>query len=78
MESRKECYVDPQRNPKFDPNEVDFEALVVAIPTVGVWCKGLEEIPRYREKVEEGIRKVIYANLEKKKNTVEEIVDESG
>ncbi|MFS8022483.1 hypothetical protein Hanom_Chr16g01439951 [Helianthus anomalus] len=29
------------------------------------------------EKVEEGIRKVIYVSLEKKKKTVEEIVDES-
>ncbi|MFS7918051.1 hypothetical protein Hanom_Chr03g00196371 [Helianthus anomalus] len=59
--------------------EVDFEALVAAIPTVGIWCKSLEEIPRYREKVEEGIKKVLYASLEKKKKkkTIEEIVDES-
>ncbi|MFS7985437.1 hypothetical protein Hanom_Chr11g00998361 [Helianthus anomalus] len=73
----KECYVDPQGNPTIDTNEVDFEALVAAIPTVGVWCKGLEEIPKYREQVKEGIKKVIYASLEKKK-TVEEIVDESN
>ncbi|KAJ0726641.1 putative transcription factor interactor and regulator CCHC(Zn) family [Helianthus annuus] len=73
----KECYVDPKGNPTVDPDDVDFNALVAAIPTVGVWCKGLEEILRYREKVEEGIRKVIYTSLEKKKKTVEEIVDES-
>ncbi|KAJ0618799.1 putative transcription factor interactor and regulator CCHC(Zn) family [Helianthus annuus] len=73
----KECYVDPKGNQTVDPDKVDFEALVAAIPTMGVWCKGLEEIPQYREKVEEGIWKVIYASLEKKKKTVEEIVDES-
>ncbi|KAJ0591520.1 putative transcription factor interactor and regulator CCHC(Zn) family [Helianthus annuus] len=73
----KECSVDPKGNQTVDPDKVDFKAIVAANPTVGVWCKGLEEIPRYREKVEEGIRKVIYAGLEKKKKTVEEIVDES-
>ncbi|MFS7986167.1 putative transcription factor interactor and regulator CCHC(Zn) family [Helianthus anomalus] len=73
---KKECFVDPNGNLTIDPNKVDFEALVAAIPTIGVWCKGLEEIPRYREKVEEGIKKVIYASLEKKK-TIEEILDES-
>ncbi|MFS7946218.1 hypothetical protein Hanom_Chr06g00533411 [Helianthus anomalus] len=51
----RECYVDPKGNPTVEPDEVDFEVLVAAIPTVGVWCKGLEEIPRYREKVEEGV-----------------------
>ncbi|XP_021992128.1 uncharacterized protein LOC110888942 [Helianthus annuus] len=65
------------RNPAVDPEKVDFEALVVAIPTVGVWIKGLEEIPNYRQKVEEGVKKVIYASVEKKKKTVEEIVGES-
>ncbi|MFS7905550.1 hypothetical protein Hanom_Chr01g00048991 [Helianthus anomalus] len=35
------------------------------------------DLIRYREKVEEGIRKVIYTSLEKKKKTVEEIIDES-
>ncbi|KAJ0912570.1 hypothetical protein HanRHA438_Chr06g0275811 [Helianthus annuus] len=77
----KNCFVDPQGNPMVDPKKVDFEALVAAIPTVSVWCKGLDEIPRYKEKVEEGIRKVIYASLQKKKKkkkkTVEEIVNES-
>ncbi|KAJ0689356.1 putative transcription factor interactor and regulator CCHC(Zn) family [Helianthus annuus] len=73
----KECFVDPPGNSTVNPETVDFEALVAAILTVSVWCKGLEEIPRYKEKVEEGIRKVIYASLEKKKKTVEEIVDES-
>ncbi|MFS7947873.1 hypothetical protein Hanom_Chr06g00553291 [Helianthus anomalus] len=73
----KECYVDPKGNPTVDSCEVDFEALVAAIPTVGVWCRGLKEIPYYREKAEERINKVIYASLEKKKKTVEEIVDES-
>ncbi|XP_021996077.1 eukaryotic translation initiation factor 3 subunit A-like [Helianthus annuus] len=74
----KECFVDPQGNPTVNPETVDFEALATAIPTVSVWCKGLEEIPRYKEKVEEGIKKVIYASLEKKKKkTIEEIVNES-
>ncbi|KAF5802789.1 putative transcription factor interactor and regulator CCHC(Zn) family [Helianthus annuus] len=72
----KECYVDPQGNQTVDPKTVDLDALVAAIPTVSVWCKGLREIPRYKEQVEEGIRKVIFASLEKKK-TVEEIVTES-
>ncbi|MFS8024247.1 putative transcription factor interactor and regulator CCHC(Zn) family [Helianthus anomalus] len=73
----KECFIDPKENPIVDPKKVDFKALVAAIPTVGVWCKGLEEILNYRQKVDEGIKKVIYASLEKKKMTVEEIVDES-
>ncbi|KAJ0929621.1 putative transcription factor interactor and regulator CCHC(Zn) family [Helianthus annuus] len=74
----KECYVDPQGNPTVDPKTVDLDALVAAIPTVSVWCKGLREIPRYKEQVEEGIRKVIFASLEKKnKKTLEEIVTES-
>ncbi|MFS8034140.1 hypothetical protein Hanom_Chr17g01577721 [Helianthus anomalus] len=75
----KECFVDPKGNPTVDPEKVDFEALVAAIPNVGVWCKGLEEIPNYRQKVDERIKKVIYASLEKKKKRrmVEEIVDES-
>ncbi|MFS8019596.1 hypothetical protein Hanom_Chr15g01405611 [Helianthus anomalus] len=74
--NEKECFVDPQGNPIVDLEKVDVEALVAAIPTVSVWCKGLEEIPRYTEKVEEGIKKVIYASLETKKKAVEEIVDE--
>ncbi|MFS7900216.1 hypothetical protein Hanom_Chr03g00207791 [Helianthus anomalus] len=73
----KDCYVDQKGNPTIDPDVVDFKALVAAIPTIGVWCRGLREIPRYREKVEEGINKVIYASLEKKKKIVEEIIDES-
>ncbi|MFS7966235.1 hypothetical protein Hanom_Chr09g00771491 [Helianthus anomalus] len=76
-DSEYECYVDPKGNPTVDPDEVDFEALVVVIPTVDVWCRGLREIRNYREKVEEEIYKVMYASLEKKKNkTVEEIVVE--
>ncbi|KAJ0783566.1 putative transcription factor interactor and regulator CCHC(Zn) family [Helianthus annuus] len=74
----QECYVDPKGNPTVDPDVVDFDALVAAIRTVGVWCRGLREIPRYREKVDEEINKVIYVSLEKKKKkTVEEIVVES-
>ncbi|MFS7917549.1 putative transcription factor interactor and regulator CCHC(Zn) family [Helianthus anomalus] len=75
--SHKDCFVDPKGNPIVDPDVVDFEVLVAAIPTVGVWCRGLKEIPRYREKIEEGIYKVIYACLENKKKIVGEIVDES-
>ncbi|MFS8021082.1 hypothetical protein Hanom_Chr16g01423241 [Helianthus anomalus] len=56
---------------------VDFEAPVAAIPTVGVWVAGLEKNPNYRKEVEEGIRKVIYVSVEKKKKNVEEISDES-
>ncbi|KAJ0448995.1 putative transcription factor interactor and regulator CCHC(Zn) family [Helianthus annuus] len=74
----KQCYVDPEGNPTVDPKTVDLEALVAAIPTVDVWCKGIRENPRYKQQVEEGIRKVIFASLEKKKKkTVEEIVIES-
>ncbi|MFS7892112.1 putative transcription factor interactor and regulator CCHC(Zn) family [Helianthus anomalus] len=79
-QSREERYADMRLDDVYDAYKeatgVDFEALVAAIPTIGVWCKGLEEIPIYREKVEEGIKKVIYASLEKKK-TIEEILDES-
>ncbi|KAJ0600523.1 putative transcription factor interactor and regulator CCHC(Zn) family [Helianthus annuus] len=49
----KECYVDPQGNPTVDPKTIDLDALVAAIHTVSVWCKGLREIPRYKEQVEE-------------------------
>ncbi|MFS7998997.1 hypothetical protein Hanom_Chr12g01160761 [Helianthus anomalus] len=63
----KECFMNPQGNPTVDLDKVDFEALVDAIPTVNVWCKGLEEIPRNKEKVEEGIKNVIYASLETKR-----------
>ncbi|MFS8024137.1 hypothetical protein Hanom_Chr16g01459691 [Helianthus anomalus] len=77
-DAKRECFVDPQGNPTIDPDKVDFEVLVAALPTVGVWCKGLEEIPNYRQKVEEGIKKVTYASLEKKMKIVEEIVDESN
>ncbi|MFS7964081.1 hypothetical protein Hanom_Chr08g00746011 [Helianthus anomalus] len=77
----KECFFDPKGNPTVDPYKVYFEALVAAIPTVGVWCKGLKEISNYRQKEDEGIKNVIYASLEKKKRkkkkTVEEIIDES-
>ncbi|MFS8024410.1 hypothetical protein Hanom_Chr16g01462921 [Helianthus anomalus] len=41
----KECFVDSEGNPTVDPDKVDFEALVAVIPTMGVWCRGLEEIP---------------------------------
>ncbi|MFS7929724.1 putative transcription factor interactor and regulator CCHC(Zn) family [Helianthus anomalus] len=77
-DKERECFVDPQGNPAVDPDKVDFKALVAAIRTVGVWCKGLEEIPKYREKVEEGIWNMIYDSLlKKKKKTVEEIVEDS-
>ncbi|MFS7917747.1 hypothetical protein Hanom_Chr03g00192811 [Helianthus anomalus] len=76
-DTERDCYIDPKGNPSVDPNEVDFDALVAAIPTEEVWYRGLREIRDYREKVEEEIYKVIYASLEKKKKTVEEIVVES-
>ncbi|KAJ0604016.1 putative transcription factor interactor and regulator CCHC(Zn) family [Helianthus annuus] len=76
-DAKRECFVDPQGNPAVDPQKVDFEALVAAIPTARVWDARLENNPNYRKEVEEGIRKVIYASVEKKKKTVEEIVDES-
>ncbi|MFS7904572.1 putative transcription factor interactor and regulator CCHC(Zn) family [Helianthus anomalus] len=34
---RGSVFVDPQGNPAVDPKMVDFEALVAAIPTAGVW-----------------------------------------
>ncbi|KAJ0832151.1 putative transcription factor interactor and regulator CCHC(Zn) family [Helianthus annuus] len=73
----RECFIDPQRNPTVDPQKVDFKALMAAIPTAGVWAAGIEKNPNYRREVEEGIRKVIYASVEKKKKNVEEIVEES-
>ncbi|MFS7997081.1 hypothetical protein Hanom_Chr12g01137551 [Helianthus anomalus] len=66
----KECYVDPKGNPTVDPDEVDFEALVAAIPTVDVWCRGLREIPRYREKLEEQINKNVDEDREAEEATV--------
>ncbi|MFS7936442.1 hypothetical protein Hanom_Chr05g00415621 [Helianthus anomalus] len=54
-DSDYEYYVDPKGNPTVDPDEVDFEALVAAIPTLDVWCRGIREIRDYREKVEEEI-----------------------
>ncbi|MFS7935799.1 hypothetical protein Hanom_Chr05g00407801 [Helianthus anomalus] len=72
----KDCFVDPKGNSTVDRDVVDFEALVAAVPIVGVWCRGLKEIPHYREKVKEGINEVIYASLEKKKKTIKEIVVE--
>ncbi|KAJ0795415.1 hypothetical protein HanPI659440_Chr04g0150211 [Helianthus annuus] len=77
LDKERECFVDPQGNLTINPEKVDFEVLVVAIPIVGVWIKGLEENPNYRKEVDEGIKKVIYASVEKKKKTVEEIVDKS-
>ncbi|MFS7915714.1 hypothetical protein Hanom_Chr02g00168491 [Helianthus anomalus] len=75
-DKERKCFVDPQGNLTVDPQTVDFEALIAAIPTVGVWAAWLEKNLNYRKEVKEGIRKVIYANVEKKK-TVEEIMDES-
>ncbi|KAJ0786276.1 putative transcription factor interactor and regulator CCHC(Zn) family [Helianthus annuus] len=37
----KDCYVEPKGNPTVDPDEVDFEALVAAIPTENAWCRGI-------------------------------------
>ncbi|MFS8019390.1 hypothetical protein Hanom_Chr15g01403251 [Helianthus anomalus] len=74
-DGERECFVDPQGNPSVDPQKVNFEALVVAIPTAGVWAANCED-PKCRKEVEEGIRRVICASVEKKKN-VEEIVEES-
>ncbi|KAJ0549600.1 putative transcription factor interactor and regulator CCHC(Zn) family [Helianthus annuus] len=42
---QRECFVNSQGNPIVDPQKVDFEARVAAIPTIGVWIKGLEENP---------------------------------
>ncbi|KAJ0797324.1 putative transcription factor interactor and regulator CCHC(Zn) family [Helianthus annuus] len=77
-DTERDCYVDPKGSPVVDPEEVYFDALVAAIPTEDVWCRGIREIRGYRKKVEEEINKVIYASLEKKKKkTVEEIVIEN-
>ncbi|KAM0013470.1 putative transcription factor interactor and regulator CCHC(Zn) family [Helianthus debilis subsp. tardiflorus] len=77
-DTERDCYIDPKGNLAVYPDEVDFDALVAATPTEGVWRRGLREIKDCREKVEEEIYKVIYASLEKKKKkTVDEIVVES-
>ncbi|MFS7919707.1 hypothetical protein Hanom_Chr03g00215871 [Helianthus anomalus] len=75
-DNERKCFVDPQGNPTVDPKMVDFEALVAAIPTAGVWESKILKDPTYKNEMEEGIRRVIYASVEKKKS-VEEIVDES-
>ncbi|MFS8033241.1 hypothetical protein Hanom_Chr17g01567171 [Helianthus anomalus] len=72
----KECFVDPKGNPTVDPDKVDFEALVAVIPTTGVWCKGLEEIPNYRQKVDEGIKKKLVDEVKKVALNAEEAVAE--
>ncbi|MFS7948254.1 hypothetical protein Hanom_Chr06g00557811 [Helianthus anomalus] len=56
----RKCYLDPKGNLAVDPDVVDFEVLD----------------PNYEKEMEERIRRVIYASVEKKKS-VEEIVDES-
>ncbi|KAF5809780.1 putative transcription factor interactor and regulator CCHC(Zn) family [Helianthus annuus] len=75
-DDERKCFLDPQGNPTIDPNVVDFKALVGAIPTAGVFYSKIKEDLKYEKEVEEGIRRVIYASMEKKKS-VEEIVDES-
>ncbi|MFS7986969.1 hypothetical protein Hanom_Chr11g01016501 [Helianthus anomalus] len=51
-DKERECFVDPQGNQTVDPQKVNFEALVVVIPTTGVWVAGLRENPNYRKEVE--------------------------
>ncbi|MFS8023504.1 hypothetical protein Hanom_Chr16g01452221 [Helianthus anomalus] len=36
-DNERKCYLDPKGNPTVDPDVVDFEALVAAIPTTGVF-----------------------------------------
>ncbi|MFS7984585.1 hypothetical protein Hanom_Chr11g00988181 [Helianthus anomalus] len=76
-DGERKCFIDPLGNPKIDPQKLDFKALVAAIPTIGVWASRIRENLNYRKEVEEGIKRVIYSSVEKKKKTVEEIVDES-
>ncbi|MFS7945876.1 hypothetical protein Hanom_Chr06g00529271 [Helianthus anomalus] len=75
-DDERKCFLDPQRNPSVDPDVVDFKALVAAIPTAGVFYSKIKEDPNYEKEVEEGIRRVIYSSVEKKKS-VEEIINES-
>ncbi|KAJ0570307.1 putative transcription factor interactor and regulator CCHC(Zn) family [Helianthus annuus] len=74
-DDERKCFIDPQGNLALDPQKVDFEALVAVIPTVGVWAAIYEDL-NYRKEVEDGIKRVIYSSVEKKK-TVVEIVNES-
>ncbi|MFS7986992.1 hypothetical protein Hanom_Chr11g01016781 [Helianthus anomalus] len=75
-DDKRKCFLDPQGNLAVDPKMVDFEALVAAIPTAGVFYSKIKEDKNYEKEVEERIRRVIYASVEKKKS-VEKIIDES-
>ncbi|MFS7978380.1 hypothetical protein Hanom_Chr10g00914851 [Helianthus anomalus] len=75
-DDERKCYLDPKGNLTVDPDVVDFEALVAAIPTARVFYSRIEEDKNYEKEMEEGIRRVIYASVEKKKS-VEEVVEES-
>ncbi|MFS7966367.1 hypothetical protein Hanom_Chr09g00772911 [Helianthus anomalus] len=61
-DDERKWFIDPQGNPTVDPDMVDYKALVVAIPTAGVWALKINEDPNYKNEVEEGIRRVIYAS----------------
>ncbi|MFS7919882.1 hypothetical protein Hanom_Chr03g00217841 [Helianthus anomalus] len=64
-DDERKCFLDPQGNPAADPKNVDFNALVVAIPTAGEYYSKKKEDKNYLEQVEERIKKVINASLEK-------------
>ncbi|MFS8002397.1 hypothetical protein Hanom_Chr13g01201611 [Helianthus anomalus] len=73
-DDERKCFIDTQGNPTVDPDMVDFKALVAAIPTGGVYPAKIRENPNYKKEAEEGIRKVFFASVEKKKH-VEEILE---
>ncbi|MFS7894763.1 hypothetical protein Hanom_Chr09g00800521 [Helianthus anomalus] len=67
-DDERKCFVDPQGNPTVDPDMVDSKALVAAIPTSGVFYRRIQEDPNYEKEMEEGLRRVIYASVKKKKS----------
>ncbi|MFS8002215.1 hypothetical protein Hanom_Chr13g01199471 [Helianthus anomalus] len=83
LDEERECFLDSQGNPVVDPKKVDFDALVVVIPTAGELCSMRKAEKDYEEKLEKRIKEVMYASLEKvteikkkKKKKEEETIDE--
>ncbi|MFS8024479.1 hypothetical protein Hanom_Chr16g01463741 [Helianthus anomalus] len=70
-DDERKCYLDPEGNLVIDPDVVDFEALVAATPTAGLFYRRIQEDKNCEKEVEEGIRRVIYASVEKKKSVEE-------
>ncbi|MFS8024219.1 hypothetical protein Hanom_Chr16g01460651 [Helianthus anomalus] len=80
-DDERKCYLNPQGNPTVDPMNVDFDALLAAIPTFVEFYSKIKVDKNLVEEVEKHIEKVINASLEKSKETLkkndEETIDES-